>query len=387
MQVAAGNLIEEAHYYAYGLKIAAISSVKLGDGAEGGLKNNNLYNDKELIDDADLNWYDYGFRNYDPQTGRFMQIDPLAGNLSGISPYACAFDDPITNIDVLGLSPFDWVKGVTAAGAVYAGTQELAGVIIKSTVKTVTHSVSTASKIVNATNHLRRAMSIISIGVHSFNIYTQMVGVKVLNRITDKITSDFYSGNDQKGAITSATPQMRKEHPVAAAVHQLAYNVEDFFGFNGMDDAIANLRTGKFTAGKAIDLTEAAFNFGASLGGEEGLLGEGERVSEGIAGGESGNSSSEIWTSTKNSSSLENALNHWEKHGSEFSEYKNASDYIEGAKNFLHNSPQGTLTKVRANGDILKYNPSTNTFGVMDASGSPRTMFKPNDGMKYWLKQ
>ena len=42
VQVAGGNLIEKNHYYAYGaygLKIAAISSAKLGDGAEGGLKN------------------------------------------------------------------------------------------------------------------------------------------------------------------------------------------------------------------------------------------------------------------------------------------------------------------------------------------------------------
>lgn len=37
----------------------------------------NLYNDKELFDDADLNWYDYGFRNNDPQIGRFTQLDPL----------------------------------------------------------------------------------------------------------------------------------------------------------------------------------------------------------------------------------------------------------------------------------------------------------------------
>ena len=41
----------------------------------------------------------------------------------------------------------------------------------------------------------------------------------------------------------------------------------------------------------------------------------------------------------------------------------------------------------RAGGDILKYHPSTNTFGIMDASGVPRTMFKPAEGMQYWLIQ
>ena len=60
---------------------------------------------------------------------------------------------------------------------------------------------------------------------------------------------------------------------------------------------------------------------------------------------------------------------------------------MEGAKNFLHNPPSGTLTKIRGNGDVLRYNPSSNTFGVMDANGIPKTMFKPKDGMQYWLNQ
>jgi filamentous hemagglutinin len=55
--------------------------------------------------------------------------------------------------------------------------------------------------------------------------------------------------------------------------------------------------------------------------------------------------------------------------------------------NFLHAPPAGTLTKVRANGDILRYDPSTNIFGVMDQFGSPRTMFKPTDGIDYWKAQ
>ncbi len=67
----------EVNYTAFGLKMAGISSKKLGDPNEGLLDNKNLYNDKELIDEADLDWYDYGFRNYDPQIGRFVQLDPL----------------------------------------------------------------------------------------------------------------------------------------------------------------------------------------------------------------------------------------------------------------------------------------------------------------------
>ena len=79
-----GRIVEENHYYAFGLKIAGISSHKLTDqtGKEGHTKNEFGYNDKELEDDGDLNWYDYGFRNYDPQIGRFVQIDPLTDELA-----------------------------------------------------------------------------------------------------------------------------------------------------------------------------------------------------------------------------------------------------------------------------------------------------------------
>ena len=98
-----GRIIEENHYYAFGLKIAGISSTKLGDANEGLLKNQHLYNDKELWDEADLNWYDYGFRNYDPQIGRFPQLDPLTDDYPYYTPYQYAGNEPIANMDLDGL--------------------------------------------------------------------------------------------------------------------------------------------------------------------------------------------------------------------------------------------------------------------------------------------
>ncbi|MBB1287299.1 hypothetical protein HRH25_23185 [Flavisolibacter sp. BT320] len=98
------------HYYAYGLRIQAISSKKLGEAAEGHLLNQHLYNDKELIEEGDLGWYDYGFRNYDPQIGRFPQLDPLTHDFPFLTPYQYASCDPITNIDLDGL------EGVNATG-------------------------------------------------------------------------------------------------------------------------------------------------------------------------------------------------------------------------------------------------------------------------------
>jgi RHS repeat-associated protein len=92
------------------LKVATLSSKKLGDTYEGKLKNNFLYNGKELLDeDADLGWLDYGFRNYDPQIGRFTQLDPLTDFFPFLTPYQYASCDPITNIDIDGLEGGDAV--------------------------------------------------------------------------------------------------------------------------------------------------------------------------------------------------------------------------------------------------------------------------------------
>lgn len=98
-----GRIIEENHYYAYGLRIQSLSSRKVGEASEGHLNNQQLYNDKELIEDADLGWYDYGFRNYDPQIGRFPQLDPLTFDYPFLTPYQYASGDPATNIDIDGL--------------------------------------------------------------------------------------------------------------------------------------------------------------------------------------------------------------------------------------------------------------------------------------------
>jgi RHS repeat-associated protein len=108
-----GRIIEEDHYYAFGLRIDGISSKKLDVGIEGSLKNNNLYNDKELWDDADLNWYDYGFRNYDPQIGRFTQLDPLTDDYPELTPYQYASDEPIANVDIDGLEKLSAVSDFT----------------------------------------------------------------------------------------------------------------------------------------------------------------------------------------------------------------------------------------------------------------------------------
>ncbi|MDE3184497.1 MAG: hypothetical protein KGM16_13850, partial [Bacteroidota bacterium] len=124
-------MIEEDHYYPFGLKIAGISSVKLGDPNEGSLKNNNLYNDKELFDDADLNWYDYGFRNYDPQIGRFTQLDPLTDQYPELTNYQYASDEPIANVDMDGLEGIGSTVASSVGDAVVKSSSFMPEIVVQ----------------------------------------------------------------------------------------------------------------------------------------------------------------------------------------------------------------------------------------------------------------
>jgi RHS repeat-associated protein len=88
-----------------------------------------------------------------------------------------------------------------------------------------------------------------------------------------------------------------------------------------------------------------------------------------------------LWTSTKTQTRAQNAYRHYSDHGADFPDAQNAKQYVEKAREFLQQPPSGTLTKVRANGDVLRYHPSSNTFGVMDKGGAPRTFFKPDPAL------
>ena len=82
-----------------------------------------------------------------------------------------------------------------------------------------------------------------------------------------------------------------------------------------------------------------------------------------------------------------NLESHWAKHGMEFPEYHNATEYGNGALYFFARPPPGTLRKVRENGDRLYYHVNSNTFGVTTADGTPKTMFRPTRGIEYWEQQ
>ena len=91
------DIIEENNYYPFGLKHNGYNTTTLSTNPA--LKTK--YNGKEYQDELRLNTFDYGFRQYMPDIGRWAQVDPLAEKFIGESPYAYVNNDP------LGFSDFD----------------------------------------------------------------------------------------------------------------------------------------------------------------------------------------------------------------------------------------------------------------------------------------
>jgi hypothetical protein len=66
---------------------------------------------------------------------------------------------------------------------------------------------------------------------------------------------------------------------------------------------------------------------------------------------------------------------------------RSSDDYLARMRAFVDTPPRGVETVRRPNGDVLYYEATTNTFAVAARDGTPRTMFKPDDGAAYWAEQ
>jgi YD repeat-containing protein len=99
-----GRIIEETHYYPFGLTMAGISSKAAGFG---GSDNNNKFQgqefaSKEFTNGCGLDMYEFKWRMDDPQIGRFWQTDPLANDYVYNSTYAFSENKVTSHIELEG---------------------------------------------------------------------------------------------------------------------------------------------------------------------------------------------------------------------------------------------------------------------------------------------
>ena len=100
-----GPVLEETHYYPWGLTMAGISAKALEFGNP---KNKEqTFQGQRFDDELGLNWVQFKWRNHDPQIGRFIEIDPLANDYVYNSPYAFSENKVTNHVELEGLEAVD----------------------------------------------------------------------------------------------------------------------------------------------------------------------------------------------------------------------------------------------------------------------------------------
>ncbi|TSE03153.1 RHS repeat-associated core domain-containing protein [Aquimarina algiphila] len=90
--ITTSEIVEEKNYYPFGLQHKGYNNTVLSEHPYG-------YNGKEENDELGLGTLDFGARNYNPDLGRWMNIDPLAARYDAYSPYSFTINNPIYFVD------------------------------------------------------------------------------------------------------------------------------------------------------------------------------------------------------------------------------------------------------------------------------------------------
>ncbi len=282
----------------------------------GSSPNNRLANTKERDVIGSLNLDAHGFRYYNPVTGRYISRDPI-GYGDGMNVYAYVKNNPINRIDPLGLDD------ETPEEAKARRDSPEAAKAFHAYIGALSKEKGRGYRFTEADFEAARA-----------------AGTKAFEDGKQRANNSYTSGGAGLAEVfQDLNPEASDQDKEKVAEREEA-------------GKRAAEKIGEMGEHVAKELSMAVLPFG--------VVGK-----------------TAIWTANKGKTVAKNAFGHFQKHGADFGA-KNATEYVEKAHAFLHNPPQGVLTKNRPNGDVVRYDPGTNTFGVMDKSGAPRTFYKPD---------
>ena len=117
------TLQAEFHYYPFGLSINLAQAV--GAEPQPQLFTNQTFERNEFTQGKGLNLFDFEARTYDPQIGRWWQVDPLAEQRASFSTHNYCVNNPISRVDPSG-ALCDWFVDKTDGDIIYSkGKKEL----------------------------------------------------------------------------------------------------------------------------------------------------------------------------------------------------------------------------------------------------------------------
>ncbi|MBK8624877.1 MAG: hypothetical protein IPN86_04765 [Saprospiraceae bacterium] len=91
----ATEILQESHYYPYGLEYQGHYI------QQSGYDYRYKFNDIERLKDLDIGIDMAFYRGLDPTTGRWMQVDPKAELMHGLTPYAAMGNNPVLHTDLM----------------------------------------------------------------------------------------------------------------------------------------------------------------------------------------------------------------------------------------------------------------------------------------------